>query len=208
MRNQTGIRAVFENRCRAGLRPLANHLPKVHVPPVKGHFLRRCALGIFIRIPQFHRRVDVKHAAVMAPLEDFAAVNVPREVNQHVAGGKIFAQQRAHVFARHALALELHAALEPRRQDAAAILEVHDGDVFGRRLEVLDEDGQGALRDRAVADEQDFVFEFEHGNLFWRATLSEFFCRYKSLLKKAEPNSHTPTISPARRPNRRLTSAF
>jgi hypothetical protein len=39
------------------------------------------------------------------------------------------------------------------------------------------------LGDRAVTDEHDFVFEFEHDNLFWRATLSEFFWRYKSLLK-------------------------
>jgi hypothetical protein len=30
---------------------------------------------------------------------------------------------------------------------------------------VLDENGQSALRNGAVADEQDFVFEFEHGKI-------------------------------------------
>ena len=165
MRDEAGVCAMFQHRRRAGLRPFANHLPKVHVPPVKRHLLRRSALRVFIRIPQLDRRVDVKHAFVVAPLQKFAAVNVPREVNQHIAGGKIFAQQRAHVLARHAPALELHAALEPRRQDAAPVLEVHDGDVFGRGLDVLDQDRQGALRDGAVADEQDFVFKLQHGKI-------------------------------------------
>jgi len=164
MGNQTGIRAVFDDRRGAGLRPFGNHLPKIHVPPVKRHLLRRGALGIFIRVPQLDRRVDVEHAAVVAPLEEFAAVNVPREVNQHVAGGKVFAQQRAHVFARHLLADELYAALEPRCEDAATVLKIHDGDVFGRRFEVFDQNGQRALRHGTVADEQDFIFEFEHDN--------------------------------------------
>ena len=165
MRDEAGIGAVFEHRRRAGLGPFAGHAADVHVPPVERHLLRRRALGVFVGVPQLDRRVDVEHAAVVAPLEDFAAVNVPGQVNQQVAGLQIFAEQRAHVLARHALARELHAALQPRRQHAAAVFEIHDGDVGARRLEMFDEDGEGALRHGPVTDEQDFVFEFQHGKI-------------------------------------------
>ena len=37
---------------------------------------------------------------------------------------------------------------------------------WARHLEVLDQDGQRALRHGAVTDEQDFVFEFQHGRTF------------------------------------------
>jgi hypothetical protein len=95
----------------------------------------------------------------MTPLQDFAGVNVPSQVNQEVAGTELPTQQRAHIFPRDPLVRELHAALDPRRQRCLAILEIQDRDVLGRRVEMSDQNGQGALRDRAVADKQNFIFE-------------------------------------------------
>ena len=89
---------------------------------------------------------------VVAPLEDLAAVNVPGQVNQQVARAQVFAEQRAHVVARHALVHKVHAALEPRRQHGTAVFEVHDRDVPGGHLDVLDQNGEGALRHRPITD--------------------------------------------------------
>ena len=155
------------------------------MPPVERHFLRRRVLGVPVRVPQFDRRVDVKDAAVMAPLEDFATVNVPGQVNQEVAGRQIFAQQRAQVVTRHALAGELHAALQPRRQHTAAVFEIHDGDVGTRGLEVFDQDGEGALRHGPVTDEQNFVFKFQHGkNILARHFVRIFFALQEFIDKR------------------------
>jgi len=161
-----GPTAVIEHGRRTGHGPLGNHLAQVHVAPVERHLLRRGIDGMLIRIPEFHRGVDVEHAFFVAPSEDFAGVNVPGQINQHVAGGKIFAEQRAHVFARHAVSHELHAALDPRGERRLAVLEIHHRDVFGRGLDVLDQNGQGALGDGSVADEQDFIFEWQHDKNF------------------------------------------
>jgi hypothetical protein len=60
---------------------------------------------------------------------------------------------------------KLHAALQPWRQHITPVLEVHDGDALERHLEVLGENGEGALRHGPVTDEQDFVSEFQHDQI-------------------------------------------
>ena len=150
---------MLQHRRGPGLRPLRRHPAQVHVAPVQRHLLRRRVQRILVRIPQFHRGVDVEHAVVMAPLENFAGVNVPRQINQEIPGAQIFAQQRAQVLPGDPLMREFHAELDPGGERRLAVLEIHDRDVFGRRLEVLHEDGQRALRDRTVANEQNLVFE-------------------------------------------------
>ena len=96
---------------------------------------------------------------VVAPLEEFAGVNVPCEVDDEITGADVFAQERAHIFARNALAHELHPALDPRREQRFAVFKIHDRDVFRRGLEVFKKDGERALSDRAVTDKQDFILE-------------------------------------------------
>ena len=99
---------------------------------------------------------------VAAPLQDLERVDVPGEVDQQVAGADVLREQLAHVVLGDAVAHEADALGGPRLQLGRAVLEIHDRDVLRRHLDVLEEDRQGALGDRAVTDEEDFVFEFDH----------------------------------------------
>ena len=56
--------------------------------------------GARVRVPELHRRVDVQHAVVVAPLHDLAAVDVPGQVDEEVAGREMLAEQRAQVVLR------------------------------------------------------------------------------------------------------------
>ena len=91
VRNEAGVGAVLDYHCGSGLGPFGCHAAEIHLPPVERHLLRRRALGVLVRVPQLDGGVHVEHAAVVAPLEDVAAVNVPGQVNQQVACFQIFA---------------------------------------------------------------------------------------------------------------------
>ena len=83
-----------------GSLPAGGHAADVHVPPVErplgGVLVRRAGVGV----PDLHRRVDVEHPAVVAPLEDFAAVDVPGKVDQQVARREVLRQLRAEILRR------------------------------------------------------------------------------------------------------------
>ena len=53
--------------------------------PVEGALGRVFVVGSGVGIPELYRRVHVENAAVVAPLQDFAGVNVPCQVDQEVA---------------------------------------------------------------------------------------------------------------------------
>ena len=92
MADETRVGAVLEHRRRPGLLPRRDHPPQVHVPPVERPLGGVLVARPGVRIPQLHRRVDVQHAAVVAPLHDLAAVDVPRQVDQEVAGREMLAR--------------------------------------------------------------------------------------------------------------------
>ena len=113
MADQPGVRAMFDHRRRARLAPLGNHAPQIHVAPVEGSLGRGLVLGSGVRIPELHRGVDIEDAPVVAPLHDFAAVDVPRQVDKQVSGGNVLAQQAAHVFGCDSILDKRHALLDP-----------------------------------------------------------------------------------------------
>jgi len=115
-----------------------------------------------VRIPEFRGRVDVSHAVIPAPLEDFAGVDIPREIDQQIALADVLREQRAHVFLGHAIAHEADAFRSPRLQLRGPIFEIHYRDVFRRHFHVLEKNRQGAFGHGAVTDEEDFIGEFDH----------------------------------------------
>jgi len=98
----------------------------------------------------------------VAPLQDLAGVYVPREVDEHVSGFKVLAEQRAHVLLGDLRAHVLHALGQHGLERLALVLEIHHGYVLGRHFEELEKHRQGALRHGAVAYEEDLVVEFFH----------------------------------------------
>src|SRR5207245_1164963 len=78
-----------------------------------------------VRIPELHRGVDVQHAPVVAPLHDVAAIDVPGQVDEEVAGREMFAEKRAQILRRDAVLDEGHALLRPGPQRDLVRLEVH-----------------------------------------------------------------------------------
>ena len=99
-----------------------------------------------------------------APGEELAGVDVPGEIDQEIAGADVLGEQGAHVVLGHAVADEADALGGPLFELPGAVGEVHHGDILRRHLDVLEENGQRALGHGAVTDEEDFVFEFDHGS--------------------------------------------
>src|ERR1035441_5982369 len=101
-RDQAGVGAVLDDRGRALAVPLGVHAAHVHVAPVEGA-LRGVLPAARIRVPDLHGCIYVKDTVVVAPLKDHAGVDVPRQVDQEVAGRELLAQERGEVLLRHAL---------------------------------------------------------------------------------------------------------
>ena len=137
MADQARVRPVFEHRRRPRLAPPGDHPPQVHVPPVECPLGRVLVVRPAVGVPELHRRVDIQHAPVVAPLDDFAAIDVPRQVDEEIPGRDVLAQQRAQILRRHALPDEGHALLDPGLQSRLVWLKVHDGDALGIDADVL-----------------------------------------------------------------------
>ncbi|OIR04280.1 hypothetical protein GALL_134800 [mine drainage metagenome] len=164
MRDQTGIRTVFDHRRGALLLPLGGHPAEIHVTPVERALGRMLVGRARIRVPELHGGVDVADAAVVAPLQDLTCVDVPSEVDQDIPCRKMLAQQAVEVVLRHAILHEADALGGPLLQLLGAILKIHDRHIPRGDLDVLEEDGEGAFGDGAVADEEDLGAEFDHDN--------------------------------------------
>ena len=116
------------------------------MPPVECPLARVLVVRPTVGVPHLHRRVDIQHALVVAPLEDVAAVDVPRQVDDEIPGRDVLAQQRTQILRRHAIPDEGHALLDQGLQRRLVWLKVHDGDVRGIDADVLQQNGQRAPR--------------------------------------------------------------
>ena len=99
---------------------------------------------------------------LMAPLHDLAAIDVPGQVDDHVAGGDVLGEQRSHVVLLNAILDKRHPLLEPGTQSRLVRLEVHDGNLSRRNLHVLEKDGQRASRHRTKPNKENTPVELEH----------------------------------------------
>src|SRR5262249_61757187 len=117
--------------------PPASLTPRVICPPVGGPSGRALFVLPAVGVPEFYRRVDIQYTLVVAPLHDFAAIDVPRQVDEEVPGRDVLAQQYAQVLRRHALPNEGHALLDPGLQSCRVWRKVHDGDALGIDPDVL-----------------------------------------------------------------------
>ena len=146
-------------------------LAHVHVAPVEGA-LGRVLPAARVRVPDLDGGVDVEDAVVVAPLQDLAGVDVPRQVDQDVAFGHVLAEQLVHVLLSHPVAHVTDAVRGPLPELLLLALEVDHGDIFRGHLDVLEQDGQRAFGDGAVADEQYLFAEFDHDS---RVRLGQVF---------------------------------
>src|SRR5215510_3933840 len=155
MADQAWVRPVFEHRRWPRFAPPGNQPPQVHMPPVECPLSRMLVVLPAVGIPELYRRVDIQYTPVVAPLYDFATVDVPRQVDEEVPGRDVLAQQYAQVLRRHALPNEGHALLDPGLQSCRVWRKVHDGDALGIDPDVLQQNGQRAPRYSPKTDEQD-----------------------------------------------------
>ena len=68
---------------------------------------------------------------IVAPLYDFAAINVPRQINEEATRREVLAQQGAQVLRRHAILDGGYALFDPWLQNGLVWLKIHDRDVIG-----------------------------------------------------------------------------
>jgi hypothetical protein len=74
----------------------------------------------------------------------------------------MLAQNLAQVLGSDSLVGELHPLIEPRLQLRRAIFEVEDRDALGGHFDVLQQNGQSALRHSAKAHEKHPSIEWQH----------------------------------------------
>ena len=60
-----------------------------------------CFRHVVVGVPQFDRRVEISHATHAAPFKNCWAVDIPREVEQNIAGSQTLCQKAVKVFASY-----------------------------------------------------------------------------------------------------------
>ncbi len=162
MADQAWVGSVFDHRRRPRFAPRGDHPPQIHVAPVQGSLGRVLVFRSSVGIPELYRRVHIEDAPVVAPLHDFATIDIPRQVDEEVSGRDVLSQQVPQVLRRHAILDESHALLDPRLQSVVVWLKIYDGDVLGIDTEVFDQNGQRATRYCSKTDEQDSIRKPNH----------------------------------------------
>jgi hypothetical protein len=94
--------------------------------------------GSGIGIPELYRRVHVKDAPVVAPLDDLATINIPGQIDEEVSRREVLSQQASQILRGDSVLDEGHALLDPWLQSRLVWLKVHDGDALRIDAEVFD----------------------------------------------------------------------
>ena len=68
---------------------------------------------------------------LMAPSQNFAAINIPSEIDDDIAFGNILPKKGTHVFAGDSVFDEGDAFFDPRAQGFIVGIKIHDGDILG-----------------------------------------------------------------------------
>ena len=156
VRHEAGVGAVLDDGRRPPVvGPPGDHVADAHVPYVERAIERMGVGRVLVGIPHLDRRVEVAHAVIAAPFEDGVAVDVPRQVEQDVARADVAAQHLVEVVARDVID-HVADALGEFVGDARAVVDhVEHGDARRRYIELLQQQGQRALRDRPAAEDED-----------------------------------------------------
>ena len=105
---------------------------------------------------------EIAHAVLVAPLDDLQAVDIPGQIEQDVAGGKVLLQHAAEVFGRDPHAVELYSLGNPGLHERRLLLEIDDRHILRRNGDVLEQDRQRALGHRPEADHQNALLVLNH----------------------------------------------
>ena len=152
MRHQARIRAMIHNRRDAFFRPLPQLPAQFHLPRVQRPMNRRDVRRVFVRLPFFHRGIDVHDLMRMTPFQNFRTVNIIRDINDKIAPADEFRELRMQVFPCNSINHVMHSGLQHVGNAGAIIHEVHHRNLFRRRGHVPKQQRQKALRDGAAAN--------------------------------------------------------
>jgi hypothetical protein len=141
MADQARVCSMFDHSRRPRLTPRGDHAPQIHVTPVEGSLGGVLVVGSGIGIPELYRSVYVEDAPFVAPLHDFATINIPRQVDKKVPDREVLSQQTTQVLWSYTILEERHAPLDPGLQSVVVWIKVYDGDALGINAEVLDQNG-------------------------------------------------------------------
>ena len=108
---------------------------ELHVPVIQRPF-RGGLIFVGVGIPDFDRGVDVEHPPIVAPLEDFTAVDVPGQIDEKVAGRQILPEQGAEILGRYAFTDEPSDPARSRARCFRAVFELQHRDIAPGSLQV------------------------------------------------------------------------
>jgi len=98
----------------------------------------------------------------MAPLYDGFRIDVPRQIYQEAARAQVLGKDDSYVLRSDPLPEICDAFVRPLLQCGPLVLKVDDRYVPIRDLDVLQQNGEGAPRYRAVANDQNLAVEPHH----------------------------------------------
>ena len=97
VRHETGVRTVLEYGGWPGPIPRGHPPSKSHMPNVETAFAWILTRSVGIGLPELDAGIEIPNSIVVAPLDDFDAVDVPGEVHQDVVRTQMGTQDVAKI---------------------------------------------------------------------------------------------------------------
>ena len=150
---------MFDNCRWAVVRtPALDHLAHFLVTHVQRAVLWTRCLHVLVRVPQFHRSIEVANTMVTTPFNNGWAINVPRKVDKNVTVANASAQKCIKVVASNAILFISHSHCQNIGNTVAIVANVNNGDGFWIKFQIANHQWNRALRNRSTA---------EHQGAFW-----------------------------------------
>lgn len=163
VRDESRVGAVLDHRGRPGPGPRCAQRAHAHVPHVEGPRLRGARGGVRVGIPFLEAGVEVQDAVIVAPRQDVLRADVPREVQQQITRTDVSTEDLAQGVLADLVHDEARAGGDGSGERRAQVEPVEDGDAIGAVDEVVDQQRDGAARDRTGAEDEDAATEARVG---------------------------------------------
>ena len=155
MAHHSWVCTVFQHSSWATIAsPFANHAGKFLVTHIQ-RALEWVSRGhIFIWVPHFHRRIQITNVVVVAPRKNGGRINVPCEVDEHVARTNMSSKHVAQVLWRNFDFFISNTRLQLIGNAVTVIDKVENGDTACRHFHIAQQQWQNGLCDRTTAKKE------------------------------------------------------
>ena len=110
-------------------------------------------VGVGVSVPEFDARVEIADPRIVAPLQNLACVDAPRQINEHVTRTEVPTEHFAEIVFLDAVEHVRDTFCQLRGNTRPIVDEIHDRNPVGSH-DVAEQKRKGALRHRSTAEHQ------------------------------------------------------